>query len=402
MSTLRQAIERQRESGVLPRTGEISLADLDQKFGPVPDNSTRALLSAMYAGVSRKLPWAVILCRFKDEALNPNTTLENDAANFYRAVFKPGTGGLVEYWRDVSLGAIDITGSVVLGWINLKITRAQAGGIGRRALVDRAIEAAQRDGLDPVSGFHSQIAVSIYNWSNDNPARPAGTPDWTNKNDPLQRWYPTWIDGGADGEGKVALTPPHNGDITAHEMGHGFGMNHDVSADLKTHYADPCCIMSQTPVFTHPVWPVPFGPALCLPHLIQQHWMYAHRVFEDTGWWMSQRGGVSYPLAQVTDPGAAANLGLKLAYSNEKNSWDYYVEYVRPSDWNQGLSNDFIMIRRIATADVGDTPSILGTILVPPVVGTDASFVEPLGNVRFRVERTDRSGRVVKVTAMKL
>ena len=54
-------------------------------------------------------------------------------------------------------------------------------------------------------------------------------------------WGPFWIDGSADGRGKVCLTPPFNGNITAHEMGHGFGMNHDVGPGLTTasDYADP-------------------------------------------------------------------------------------------------------------------------------------------------------------------
>jgi hypothetical protein len=402
MASLRQTVERQRSSGTLP-TAQISLYDLHRKFGPVPARSTRALLAAMSAGVSRKVPWAVILCRFKDEAAKPNVPLEAGVAKFYREAFTPGTGGLVEYWRDASLGVLDITGSVVFGWVNLDITRAQAGGIGRLAFVDHAIDCAQRDKLDPVTGFVSQIAVCLYNWSNDDPARPAGTPDWQNKNDPLIPWYPTWIDGSQDGAtGKITLTPPHDGDVTAHEMGHTFGMQHDFSADGRTPYADACCIMSQTPTFPHPAWQVAFGPAVCLPHLVQQGWMYAGRVYEDSGGWMTQRGGVGYPLAQVTDPGARANLGLKLAYRNGTASWDYYVEYVRPNAWNRGLGSDLVIVRRIANTGVGPTPSILGQIVVPAVVGIDATFVEPYGNVSFRAERSDKTGRVVKVGVRKL
>jgi len=35
---------------------------------------------------------------------------------------------MIEYWRDVSLGAIDITGSRVFGWVEIEIMRDKAGG----------------------------------------------------------------------------------------------------------------------------------------------------------------------------------------------------------------------------------------------------------------------------------
>lgn len=118
---------------------------------------------------------------------------------------------------------------------------------------------------------------------------------------------------------------------------------------------------------------------------------------------MSQRNGITLPLAQISDPGARANLGIKLAYKNGETSWDYYLEYAKPTGWNQGLSNDFLFIRRIGPGkDVGPTPAILGSIIVPAAIGTKAQFVEPSGNVRFQVERFDPEGRIVKVSAKKL
>lgn len=397
MATLRQAIERQREIGALPQSGIISVRDLHQKFHPVPAGSTRALLLQMSGSVSKKLPWAIILCRFKGAA--PDPALEDPIENFYRRIFTPGTGGLVEYWRDASLGAIDITGSRVFplfGWVEVEITRDKAGGTpktmpagpGRGGLVDFAISAVQREGDDPLEGFHSQIAIYTQNWS---------------RNEVSQVGDQFWIDGSADGRGKVTLTPPHVGDITAHEMGHGFDMQHDVSADFQTHYADPCCIMSQAPLFMHPFWKVNFGPAVCLPHLIQREWMYSHRVFFDDGAWMSQLDGITLPLAPTSDPGARANLGIKLTNRNAEPSWDYYLEYVKPTGWNRGLSSDFLFIRRIGPGkDIGPTPAILGSIVVPAAIGASAQFVEPSGNALFQVERFDPEGRIVKVTAKKL
>jgi len=222
MATLRRAVERARQNGLIPPNGAISVVSLLRQFRPVPKGSVKALLSAMFTSTSKPMPWAVILCRFKGEA--PNPEVENPIEKLYRGIFTPGTGGLVEFWRDASLGAIAITGSKVFGWLELDITRANAGigsGATRSTFVDAAIRAATRTNPDALKGFFSQIAVLTHNWSKD--GAPPGA-DWRTK-----VWSPFWIDGSADGRGKVTLTPPHNGNITAHEMGHGFGMQHDVS-----------------------------------------------------------------------------------------------------------------------------------------------------------------------------
>jgi len=403
MRTLRQAVERQREQGAT--IDDIGVRGLQEHYRPSHPGSTRALVARMLEGTTKNLPWAVILCRFRGSA--PNPSVEESVERFYRGAFTPGTGGLVEYWKDVSLGCIDITGSRVFGWVEVDIPREAAGGAppngpGRKGLVDAAIRAVQATGGDPLKGFHSQISVYTENWSRDDPGRPSGIPAWT-ADDPLMPWWPTWIDGSADHRGKVNLTPPHNGNITAHEMGHGFSMHHDLSADLKTHYGDPCCIMSQNGPFVHPAWGLAFGPALCLPHLIQQDWMYKRRVYSDDGRWLAEPDGITLPLAPVGRLAARANQGIKLAYRHGDKSWDYYVEFATPTDWNQGVPGaPLVFIRRMATADGNVTPAYLGFLKPPVTAGTVSEFVETTGNVRFRVSVTDLPGPVLRLNATKL
>jgi hypothetical protein len=395
MTTLMQAVERAREHEGWPPSGGPRASDLMRRFQPASPGSVRSLLAAMNDKAALKRPWAVILCRFQGAAADP--AVEGPIEQFYRGIFSPGSGGLVEYWRDVSLGVIDISQSRVFGWVEIDIPRAKAGvgsGENRSTLVRRAVEAVQRAGGDPLEGFHSQIAVYTENWAKD------GAPPGADWRDPV--WGGQWIDGSADGAGKVTLTPPHDGDITAHEMGHGFGMQHDVGADMVTHYADPCCIMSQRPTFVHPAWNVSFGPAVCIPHLVQRGWMYSRRVFHDAGAWQGEPDGVSRVLAPVDDPGVRADLGLQLGYTNGQTAWEYFVEYARPRGWDRGLSGSFVFIRRLGPGkDTGETPIILGTIQVPSA-GTSAELIEPSGNVRFRVTRADPDGRTVSVSAAAL
>lgn len=392
MATLRQAVERARENGLIPRSGAISVVSLLRQFRPVPKGSVKALILAMFARAAKPMPWAVILCRFKGET--PNPAVEKPIEDLYRGIFTPGTGGLHEYWRDASLGAIAITGSKVFGWLEIDIKRADAGigsGTTRSTLVDAAIKAATKNDSNALNGFFSQIAVLTQNWAKD--GAPPGA-DWR-----TPEWSKFWIDGSADGRGKVTLTPPHDGNITAHEMGHGFGMQHDVSADFQTHYADPCCIMSQQNPFFDPIWKVNFGPAVCVPHLIQRNWMYANRVFQSSTDWISR--GVTATLAPIDEPGSRANLVITLPFTkNSTTRWDYYIQYVRPTNWNQGIGAPMVFIRRIGPGiNIGPTPAILGSISVPDTVGAKAGFVEPSGNIEFEVERLDPEGRIVQVHA---
>jgi hypothetical protein len=400
MTTLLQAVERAREREGWPPRGDVRASELLAHYSPSPAGSVRALLARMSDLATAKKPWAVILCRFQGEP--PDASREGPAETFFRQVFTPGKAGLVEFWRDASLECIDVTGTHVFDWVEVDIPLAKAGGSptstpagpGRSVLIDAAIRALQQRNDDPITGFHSQIAVYTHQWSKD--GAPPGA-DWSTPG-----WAPYWIDGSADGRGKVCLTPPFDGNVTAHEMGHGFGMQHDVGPALTTasDYADPCCIMSQNGPFVEPPWNVAFGPAVCLPHLTQQSWMYSHRLFTDTGDWIT-RGGITVPLAPLSRPGARANLGARLTNTRSDPPWDYYLEYVTATEWNRGVPGmPYLLIRR--TVDIpgaGQRPAYLAPLHFDQRAGATAQLVEPSGNVQFDVEVSSLPGPIIMVTA---
>lgn len=185
-------------------------------------------------------------------------------------------------------------------------------------------------------------------------------------------------------------------------MGHALKIDHDVSPGRLQDYTDPCCIMSQQNAFIHPNWNVAFGPALCLPHLMQKGWMYKHRVYYDSGSWMDNPNGILMHLAAVTDFGTKANLGIRLAFNRAGMSWDYYLQYVIPANWDRGLPQSSLFIRRMGFLGEGETSVTLGSIVVPSSLEQVSQFIEPLGNVRFDVQRVDGSGKIITVSATAL
>ncbi|MCB8982167.1 MAG: hypothetical protein H6657_32600 [Ardenticatenaceae bacterium] len=331
-------------------------------------------------------PWAIILCKFK--GMDGDPVIER----FFREIFTPGSGGLVEYWHDATLGAIDISQSKVFGWVELDIQREQAA-IGRKNLIDKAISACRRNGIEPVWGFHKQIAVFTHDFTKD--GAPPDT-NWTNKH-----WKPFWIDGSADGEGRVSAPPhTHSGSFIAHEMGHGMGFDHDLAADLKTHYGDRNCLMSAMNIkgFIHPKWNNSFGPTMSFPQLFMKNWMYKRRTCKFSVSWFTKSPGISFKMAPIHDRRLNAYLGVILPIPKFLPFGDYYLEYLRPFGWNKGFGEAVLVIRQITN----NKSVFLGEIALPSKLQEKRSWVEPRLKVKFEIQKIRSDERIIQVNVVSL
>jgi hypothetical protein len=383
MTTLMQAVTRAREDEHVPADGEVSVRQLQQHFQPPAQRgSLRALINAMRTRTATKRPFAVILCRFKGDGIHPD---EGKWAKFFKEAFTPGTGGLVEYWRDASLGKIDVAGTRVFGWMVVDVTREEAGypPTTRGQLTAAAIRAVQEKKGDPITGFFNVISIYMYRKT------VAGKT----------------IDGSEEtATGRVNLTAPFDGEVTAHEMGHSLGMEHDADVTGDTYYHDECCIMSQSGPFVQPPWDVIFGPAICLPHLLLQGWMYKRRMLVDGGAWATQANGITLQLAPNSEPAARAFLGASLAIPGSSPAWAYLLEVVTATGWNRGIPGmPYVMVRRISS-QTDLKPKVTAMYLKKIHVdqsGAPTSYTDPSANTTFTVSLASARGPIVTVHAKK-
>jgi hypothetical protein len=66
-------------------------------------------------------PWIVLKCQFADDT---STLIATQVLNDLFTT--SGTGGMVDYWRDMSGGNVDLSGSTVAGWFRMSLTLADA------------------------------------------------------------------------------------------------------------------------------------------------------------------------------------------------------------------------------------------------------------------------------------
>jgi hypothetical protein len=117
-------------------------------------------------------PWAVILCSFSDVAV-PDMPI-----SFFVDAVTPGTGGLADYWRDVSYTQTSLTGSRVYGWFPMKYSFVHDGrdpykdpsASVRQAWIDEAKRLATGAGID-LAKYWGVIAVVNANVVDSNSGR---------------------------------------------------------------------------------------------------------------------------------------------------------------------------------------------------------------------------------------
>lgn len=168
--------------------------------------------------------WAVVLCQFSDTVgTQPHTVQWYQDFLTHSA---PSHDGLWDYWHDISYGKIDLNGSQVItksdgSWNTLPNTLAYYAGLGGSSRVTEWRDCANSASGVDYTRFYGVIAM--LNVKRESGAVLTG---------PLQ----ATLNGKSGSWGAVVLDPAGAQDVSwgAHEMGHGFGLNHNFDTALKT------------------------------------------------------------------------------------------------------------------------------------------------------------------------
>ncbi len=104
-------------------------------------------------------PWAVLLCKFKDDNSEPY------GRQRYEDLFT-GSGlgklNMVDFFRDMSHGKLDLSGSEVFGWYTLDKNRSEYTGLGsRNDLIDWARQKATAGGVNLSRFFSVVVCLNV-------------------------------------------------------------------------------------------------------------------------------------------------------------------------------------------------------------------------------------------------
>ena len=259
---------------------------------------------------SRKI--AVLLCNFTDTA----QTQPHPPGHYEDLFVNVGTGGLNDYWRDVSYGKVNTDGSKVFGWNTVPSTLAQyvLDHPGRWDKISGAFAAFPA--YKPADFNH---VVAIFN-----------------------------ADVGDESAAGGVLAIAGRDDLTflAHETGHLFGLEHSfdesdrklVTWSAPGEYYDSHDIMSARNVFG---MPTPrfgsAGPRAAAPHLDRLGWLDRDRV------WRPESENSSFlrtlDLVALGHPEVPGYLAAKID--------DLYVEFRTRDGFDAGIPRPTVLIHSL-------------------------------------------------------
>jgi hypothetical protein len=258
--------------------------------------------------------WAVLLVKFNDDpAADPSRAVHEHLFTKSGA----GSHNMVDFFRDMSHGQVDVSGTRVFGWFTLPVARSvyvgnvypqPVGKLNRNGLLDLARATATSNGVD-LSKFDG-VVVSAY-----------GGTDLCG-----------WVGGMAALCDQNSLQPS----LLGQEMGHGFGLDHARHDGADDDYRDPWDVMS-TAAYpgmqqSHPEFGT-IGPGLNAWNMRSRGWLAESRVW--SGGDVFDATITLRPLHHRRLPGhLAAEVG------------EFLVEFRVPESWDGAIGAACVLVHR--------------------------------------------------------
>jgi hypothetical protein len=297
--------------------------------------------------ISGRQRWAILLCGVPGQ---PSPVTRRNRGDFVDLFVNNGPNSLNRYWRDVSLGAINLDGSQVLGWVDLPDSFSTIMNRTQRIIAAAEHFSTRADTSQQVDfrNFDGILVVTD------------ATVDLTGVRLP----QPINLNGETRSYRLVICGQNHVHSQIAHEMGHAFGLDHSFDTAPTSHdpaddgrpgaYGDPWDIMSaMVGIRTH-LRP-PFGaagPGLNAVNLDLLGWLPPSRVAVLRGDGHRLNATVHLrPLNRHDLPGhlAATFDSLYVEFRIDTPSNDTF------NNWDDGLARPAVLVH---TTGAGSRPEI--------------------------------------------
>lgn len=271
-------------------------------------------------------PWAIIKCKFSDDVsdLPPDQLYE-------RLFTEDGVGsmGMVDFFRDMSHGQIDVSGSRVFGWFTLPIVAEEY----RRHVVENMVW-ARRWLMEACRTAASNAGVNLGQFRNVVATMNRGR--HASGGDGVDLWGSL---GGREAFcDRYSLSPS----LLGQEMGHGYGLDHSRRDGSVEEYGDPWDTMSTQLAWmaVHPEYGY-VGPGLNAVNMMIAGW------FDESRLWRCDDQGFSglirlRPLHRPDLPGFLA----AVLPNPERPGWRMILEFRIRRRWDAGIPESVILCHR--------------------------------------------------------